>query len=92
MAGNYMGIPREEIPWFPTIDENLCINCGNCLDFCANGVFAQGENTVQVVQPYNCVVGCDACSRDCPAEAIQFPDKRELIQKLRELREVYANH
>lgn len=92
MAGrDYMGIPREEIPWFPTIDADLCSSCGSCLDFCTNGVFVQGDTSVQVVNPYNCVVGCDACARDCPTGAISFPDKRELIQQLRQLREVYSN-
>ncbi|GAB4379307.1 MAG: ferredoxin family protein [Calditrichia bacterium] len=90
MAGSYMGIPREEIPWYPTINEDLCTNCGSCLDFCDNDVFEQGELTMKVVNPYNCVVGCDACARDCPEGAISFPDKKELVQKLRELREVYS--
>jgi NAD-dependent dihydropyrimidine dehydrogenase PreA subunit len=27
---NWHGIPRQDIPWFPTIDEKACINCGLC--------------------------------------------------------------
>lgn len=87
MAGSlYMGIPREKIPWFPVIDEEKCINCGACLDFCSNNVFEEGESTTIVANPYNCVVGCSACQRVCDSEAISFPSKDELISWLHELR------
>ena len=87
MSGtHYMGIPREEIPWYPEIDADLCTGCGSCLEFCANGVFEENGDVVKVVQPYNCVVACDACARACPTDAIRFPDKRELVLKLRALR------
>ncbi len=47
MAGQtYMNIPREKIPWYPAIDEELCTSCGNCLNFCSNGVFALGETAM----------------------------------------------
>ena len=92
MAGrDYMGIPREEIPWYPTIDADLCTSCGSCVDFCSNDVFEQGEISVIVVNPYNCVVGCDACKNDCPSGAIRFPEKNELILKLRELRQIHSH-
>lgn len=87
---SYMGIPREEIPWFPTIDPEKCTNCGACKDFCANDVFAAGEAAMEVVWPLNCVVGCNSCTRACPAEAISFPNNEELIKVLRELREKYG--
>jgi len=90
MAGrDYMGIPREEIPWYPTIDTDLCSSCGSCLDFCSNNVFAQGELHMEVVNPYNCVVGCSACAKECETGAISFPSKEDLIKKLHELREKY---
>lgn len=92
MAGrNYMGIPREEIPWFPVIDENICTNCNACMDFCSNDVFAQGELTTMVANPYNCVVGCSACAKNCPVDAITFPDKKKLVNILNELRVKYTN-
>lgn len=90
MAGEpYMNIPREKIPWYPTIDENLCTNCGDCLNFCDNGVFALDETAMKVVAPYNCVVGCSACEKECSSEAISFPDLQELVGVLRQLREEY---
>lgn len=91
MAGrDYMGIAREEIPWYPTIDEDLCTNCGACLDFCSNEVFEQGDMTTIVTNPYNCVVGCSACAKECPVAAISFPKKEELIAILNVLRPKYA--
>lgn len=92
MAENtYMKIPREKIPWYPTIDPEKCTNCGSCLEFCSNGVFEQGEDTMMVVNPYNCVVGCSSCVKICPSDAITFPDQQELIEKLKKLRKEYAS-
>jgi len=70
------GIPREQIAWFPVLDESLCDGCDKCLRFCANGVYARHESgTVHVVQPMNCTVGCDACARLCQHKAIAFPPR-----------------
>jgi NAD-dependent dihydropyrimidine dehydrogenase PreA subunit len=81
-------VPREKIPWFPTIDPDLCIGDQDCVNFCKNNVLAFEEDTfkVIVVNPYNCVVGCDACSKICPQDAIRFPDKEEFRVTLRRLR------
>ena len=92
MAGrNYMGIPREEIPWFPTINEDLCTSCNACMDFCSNNVFVQGDLHTEVVNPYNCVVGCSSCSKECSTGALTFPQKEDLVKILNELRPKYAN-
>ena len=81
-------IPREKIPWFPTVDEKLCIGDQECFHFCKNGVFAwDEENARPIVQnPYQCVVGCQACLNICAAEAIRFPGKEELRETLKRLR------
>ena len=83
---DYMGIPREKIPWFPTIDEDLCTSCGECLDFCSNDVFDTVNGRTVVAKPYNCVVGCSACQKVCPVGAIAFPSQKELVSTLQELR------
>lgn len=85
-GGDYMGIPREQIPWFPTIDADLCTSCGACMKFCSNGVFTVEEDRITVSNPYNCVVGCSACESTCPVGAISFPSQSELVSTLRELR------
>lgn len=79
MAKQYIGIPRELIKWFPTIDEEKCTGCGECFECCPNGVFELSTNDgkMKVVNPYNCVVLCDKCAQFCVSEAISFPDKEE---------------
>ncbi|MGQ9559721.1 MAG: 4Fe-4S dicluster domain-containing protein [Candidatus Oleimicrobiaceae bacterium] len=82
-------IPREKIPWFPTVDYDACTGDQECFNFCKNEVFRwdEGSNRPVVENPYNCVLGCSACANICPAGAITFPsleDIRQLIRKLRE--------
>lgn len=42
---DWRGIPREEIPWFPTIDAEKCIGCRECVAICKNGVLAFDETS-----------------------------------------------
>ncbi len=89
-GGTYQNIPREEIPWYPTVNDELCLNDNVCIDFCSNDVFKQDDIHTVVANPYNCVVGCSSCGTQCPSGAITSPEKRELIEKLKELRAKYA--
>ena len=80
-------IPRDRISWFPKIDFEACIGDQECVNFFKNDVFAWDElkNRPDVIRPFNCVVGCDACSQICPAEAIIFPSREELRRTMRAL-------
>ena len=71
----WRGIPREEIPWYPTILEELCDGCGVCLRFCSFGVYESDEkaNKVKVANPFYCEVGCSICAGMCKPKAIVFP-------------------
>ncbi|MDH4221941.1 MAG: hypothetical protein OEV55_00210 [candidate division Zixibacteria bacterium] len=71
----WQGIPREEIPWFPTIMEELCDGCKACSTFCSFGVYEYVEETnkVKVANPFNCEVGCSTCALKCKPKAIVFP-------------------
>jgi len=73
--GTWQGVPREEVPWFPTIMEDLCDGCKICLNFCSFGVYEYDEKTnkVKVSNPYNCEVGCSMCAVKCKPKAISFP-------------------
>lgn len=77
------GIPREEIPWYPTIDEDKCIGCKLCYVTCGRNVFSfdSERNKAVVYKPYNCMVGCSTCATVCPTGAILFPS-REIVQKI----------
>lgn len=83
----HSNIPREKVPWFPTINYDACIHDQECVNFCKNDVFDWNEALGEpvVARPNNCVIGCDACSQICPSEAISFPSQDELKAALRRL-------
>lgn len=79
--GQWNGIPREQIPWFPTISAELCNGCGKCLEVCPKDVFAKtDDDKVAVVEPFLCIVGCCFCKSACDPEAILMPQKEMLDQ------------
>jgi len=86
----YGGIPREKIPWHPTILAEKCTNCGACVSFCHQAVYSDGEDGPVVKNPFNCVVGCTGCASECPSEAIRFPSLVELRDALARLRKEYG--
>ena len=74
------GIPRQDIPWYPTVDVDTCIGCTLCYLSCGRGVYNMQDNKALVANPYDCMVGCSTCSTVCPVEAVDFPG-RDLIWK-----------
>lgn len=87
----FMGVPRSKITWHPTIDYNRCDLCGGvpqCQKFCPHGVYAMTEDAKKIIikTPTNCVVFCRACSKVCAADALQFPEKRDVLEKIKALR------
>lgn len=87
---SYKGIPREDVPWFPTIDPSKCTGCSSCADFCTQGVFKFDGKISHVVKPYSCVVGKSSCRSFCPEKAISFPKTSELKDTMRGLRDRYG--
>lgn len=86
---SWHGIPRKEIPWFPTVDADACIGCTLCYLTCGRGVYEMQDNKSVVVNPYNCMVGCGTCGTVCPTQAISFPD-RDLIWKLEREHKIFG--
>lgn len=52
------------------IDEELCTNCGICLDYCRFDAISIQHNKVIISETY--CDGCKLCSRVCPAQAISM--------------------
>jgi NAD-dependent dihydropyrimidine dehydrogenase PreA subunit len=71
----YQGIPRENIPWYPTVYEERCDGCKKCYDMCPQKVYSWDEkiNKPKVINPFACVVGCSGCAEVCKLKAISFP-------------------
>jgi NAD-dependent dihydropyrimidine dehydrogenase PreA subunit len=82
----WRNIPREGIPWFPTVDEKKCTGCRTCFEFCPHAVYQMDGDTARVRHPYQCVVGCSNCQALCPQGAIMFPDIKEIKMLITTLR------
>ena len=89
----FMGVPREKIPWATTIDYTRCDLCMECDEFCPHQVFERQEGDVKLVvaHPTNCVVFCRACAKTCGPDALSFPNKQEVIELIKRLREESSN-
>jgi len=90
---DYLGIPRRLIPWYPTIDVELCSHCGLCVGACKHGTYGyrpgSDGKTVFVENPYRCEVYCESCRFQCPKGAISFPDRKAIKLMFKELRKQY---
>jgi NAD-dependent dihydropyrimidine dehydrogenase PreA subunit len=82
-------VPRERIPWYPTVDAGACTGCRVCHEYCQHGVYVWDveKNIAVVERPFNCLVGCSGCEPKCPAGAISFPDHESISDLIRKLRE-----
>ncbi len=87
------GIPRDKIPWHPTIDYRKCVSCGKCAEYCTLGTYelkeAKGKKKPVVSNPNNCIVLCSGCDSICPAGAITHPSKKQTQEIIRVLRKTY---
>ena len=85
----YKGIPREKIPWYPTINYDKCVCCVKCVDYCKLGVFGTikkyGKKEPLVSNPNNCVVLCKGCQDICPSDAISHQSRKDTIDLIRKL-------
>ncbi|MFN7152029.1 MAG: ferredoxin family protein [Microthrixaceae bacterium] len=82
------GIPREEIPWNPRVDDESCIGCQLCYVTCGRSVYEMEDGVAIVAEPTNCAVGCSTCANVCPTGAITFPPM-DSVWKLERERQVF---
>ncbi len=75
----WRGYPRESIPWYPSINADLCDGCGACLKLCSHQALAPTvTGKVRVADMFRCVVGCSSCAHSCKPGAITFPSRSML--------------
>jgi NAD-dependent dihydropyrimidine dehydrogenase PreA subunit len=82
------GIPREEVPWRPTVDSAACIGCQLCYVTCGRGVYEMKDGVAVEVAPMECAVGCSTCGNICPTNAISFPTL-DAVWKLERERQIF---
>jgi NAD-dependent dihydropyrimidine dehydrogenase PreA subunit len=59
--------------WYPLIEEELCQQCGACVEKCRQGVFDKDRAPVPVVVgPERCVDHCHGCGNLCPSGALTY--------------------
>ena len=65
------GIRFTETTNFVTrVDEETCIGCGECVDYCQLEALQLSGDTVSVNQKY--CLGCGACTSKCPKESLSL--------------------
>ena len=52
------------------IDEEICIDCGECVDICPNEVLEIVNEKASPVEGEEECVGCESCVEVCEQEAI----------------------
>lgn len=73
-----------------TVDEELCVGCGECLDVCAFSGMRMADGTARVNQD-RCM-GCGRCENACPNEAISITiDDSSRVNELIETLESYVD-
>ena len=79
---------RENFPWFPRVNPDLCLADLQCLNFCPHDVFEWDPKTGRpiVAHPLRCLLGCEICLEGCDTGAISLPTKREFQVTLKKLR------
>ena len=90
---NNWGLPRELIPWGPTIEAGRCRGSGECVRFCPNNVFEfeASSGHARVAHFHQCTVLCNNCVTVCPNGAISFPGQDEFLDRVQELRQQQGN-
>jgi len=86
------GLPRESIPWGPTVDPARCRGTGECVKFCPNNVFEWDAvmSRARVARFHQCVVLCNNCVTICSNGAISFPDENQFLDAIEAARRQQA--
>ena len=86
----FMGVQRDKIPWYPTIDYAKCTFCMECDKFCPHHVFERRESHPssrcrRVQTTVSCFAGL--VPRPAAPTRISFPEKPATIALIKQIRQ-----
>ncbi len=58
--------------WFPTINQEQCNGCSDCISQCPTGALGWLEGKAKLLYPKLCIY-CATCEDICPVNAIELP-------------------
>lgn len=56
----------------PILDDDACIVCDQCVEFCPDAAIKTAEREDTVVVDYDFCKGCGICEQVCPVDAFQM--------------------
>jgi NAD-dependent dihydropyrimidine dehydrogenase PreA subunit len=62
---------RFDIDMYPTVDQEKCNGCRNCVEICPSEVYQIEEDKSNPIHPEDCIE-CLACVNQCPTESIHL--------------------
>lgn len=74
-----MGRPERKYQWI-TINEEKCVGCGLCVDYCPRDVLRQDDRGYPYMKYRDDCWYCDVCSFVCPRKALVIEEVPYLIK------------
>lgn len=56
----------------PELDEDACVMCEQCIDFCPDVCIHEADNGEHVIVDYDFCKGCGICEDVCPTDAFEM--------------------
>ena len=76
---NLISVTINATNYKASIDQDLCVGCGTCVEHCHTGVIElNDDNKAEIVSDY--CIGCGTCARHCPENAISLITGQRIVR------------